>query len=176
MARGRANKKRRTEIVSSDESDSSSSSESEVETQTTEKAVGGDADVSMEDERVQDNTNTKDDGSDITIDGLLLPKFNGDGADTNKANDKTEEDVLATRLRLRSIDDKFKELNNKHVGPHTDGASATNISSDEWLGMMVQQYGEDLETLRTTAADFKNESVALVADLLRSTQDIFKEV
>lgn len=153
MARGRANKKRRTEVSSSEDTDSSSS-ESEIEQQ-------------QEQQEQHNEVSEK-----LTADDVSMKDVNIDNLQTHDeriTEKKSDDDLMETRLRLRRIEDKVK--NSEH-SQKTEGG----ISSDEWLGMMVEEYGEDLEKLRTTAADFKGESVALVAELLRSSQNVFKEV
>lgn len=157
----RALKKRRTEVSSSDEDSSSSSSSSNSSDNDSDKDEHMDIDV-VEKEIVEKGEKEK-----IDINSLQLD------TDKSKNNTKTEKDILETRLKLRQLDEHFKELKNNGLGRNGGGIG---ISSDEWLVKMLEQYGDDIETMRTTAADFKGESIALLADLLRESRNVFQEV
>lgn len=75
-----------------------------------------------------------------------------------------------TRLRVAQL---AKLDNDSSRGtPHR----GTAVDSDEWLTAMLAEYGDDIDTLRTTAKDFSTESVAIIAQLLRESQNVFEEV
>lgn len=157
----RSRKKRRTEVSSSEE-DSSSSSNSDN---------NSDRDENMEidaDTVGKEPMNDDDDHKEkMEIDELQLD------TDKSRNNTKTEKDVLETRLKLRQLDEHFKNAQNNGSNTNDGGIG---ISSDEWLSKMLEQYGDDIETMRTTAADFKGESIALLAELLRESRNVFQEV
>ncbi|GMM32348.1 hypothetical protein DAMA08_050930 [Martiniozyma asiatica (nom. inval.)] len=75
---------------------------------------------------------------------------------------KSTEDAITTRMKLEQL-----------KSSNFDESDA--ISSDEWLKKMLSQYGDDLDQLRQ-ASDFKEDSVALIAQLLRESGDVFKNL
>lgn len=167
----RARKKRRTDISSSEEDSSSSSSseeEQEEETQPERSAAGNDDDdVRMDVETAQQSV--------TPLGGMEIEHLRVCSA--SRPDDKTAADVVQTRLKLRqtqalsvgSADEKDGEADadeEGHSGP----------SSDAWLQLMLAEYGDDIDTLRKTAGDFRGESVTLIAELLRATRDVFREV
>lgn len=166
----RARKKRRTDISSSEEDSSSSSSseeEQEEETQPERSAAGTDDDVRMDVETAQQSV--------TPLGGMEIEHLRVCSA--SRPDDKTAADVVQTRLKLRqtqalsvgSADEKDGEADadeEGHSGP----------SSDAWLQLMLAEYGDDIDTLRKTAGDFRGESVTLIAELLRATRDVFREV
>lgn len=170
----RSRKKRRTEISSSEEDSSSSdssdhsTSDSDGETlqqkQSKESKIISDNDVEM-----KENTG---DAEDVKIDNLRMNiNQKPEGIDT-----KTESDVTATRLKLRQIDDMDISTNVDNKSSNLGVNDSTGISSDAWLKLMLTEYEDDIDALRKTAADFKGESIQLVAEMLRATKEIFKEV
>lgn len=166
----RSRKKRRTEVSSSEE-DSSSEEEEDEEEDDDDDADGKKKNKSEEkNNTILDTNNEANDN--MEIDDLQMESVKSN-------NEKTEKDVLQTRLKLRQIDQIFKSNGKSNIsvmGESNNDNSNTGISSDEWLIMMLSEYGDDIDTLRTTAADFRADSVSIIADLLRSTQDVFKEV
>jgi hypothetical protein len=172
----RSRKKRRTEVSSSEEDSSSSNSDSnsnENADSENELNDGGDNNMTNLSLMKEDESN-----EDMEIDGLHLDnidKIDNNTNDKTKNVEKTEKDVIETRLKLCQLDNKFLEKKSTNSN-NTDIVDNLGISSDEWLGKMLEDYGEDIETLRTTAADFKGESVALLAELLRESRNVFQEV
>lgn len=75
---------------------------------------------------------------------------------------KSTEDAITTRMKLEQL-----------KSSNFDESDA--ISSDEWLKKMLSQYGDDLDQLRQ-ASDFKEDSVALIAQLLRESGEVFKNL
>lgn len=160
----RSRKKRRTEISSSEEDSSSSSdNDSDSDINEGEKEANEDEDIIMKDK--------DEDKSGMEIDNLQMQNI----SNLKENNKKTDKDISQTRLKLRQMDDiNILQGNNNNTGK--EGIDTTGISSDEWLKMMLVEYGDDIETLRTKAADFRGESISILAEMLRSTKDIFREV
>lgn len=172
----RSRKKRRTEISSSEEDSSSSSSDDDDDDNDDQHDKEEEKVDKIEDDDIE-MKDIEEDKSNIGIDNLEI--VNGNINDYNKDNyAKTDKDITQTRLKLRQIDDMNLIVNSKTFNNNNknDEHDASGISSDEWLKLMLSEYGDDIETLRTKAADFRGESISILAEMLRSTKDIFKEI
>lgn len=147
----RSRKKRRTEVSSSEDS---SSSESEVEQQMEENDQEFRGEQVIIESAVDDSTHAP------SIKDLQIHNKNKQEASNS--------DIVKTRLALNQI----------AKAASTTGTNTTvsgSVSADEWLNMMLGEYGDDIDALRTTAADFKGESIALLADVLRTSANVFAE-
>lgn len=163
MARSR--KKRRTE-VSSDESSSDSDSDSGSE-QVQVHQEQHEQEQEHEQVQVQIQGNTEGDAVTGTISGLRM-----DGpavTNTTTTAEETSAAVLETRRRLRELQRQVETETEKEGGAATNGAPAAVA---DWLSEMLGQYGDDVDTLRR-AGDFGETSVALVAEMLRSSSAVF---
>ncbi|ODQ45891.1 hypothetical protein PICMEDRAFT_146724 [Pichia membranifaciens NRRL Y-2026] len=162
----RARKKRRTEISSSEEdsSDAADSSSSDDDAQD-----GDDAghDSAADQQHVSAGLHAEQDAG-AEIDHLRVRTRAPAPAD-----EKTAADLVQTRLKLRQMQDLL--VADGDSAGDADGAAGT-VSSDAWLQLMLSQYGDDIDALRTGAGDFRAESVTLIAELLRATKDVFREV
>lgn len=177
----RSRKKRRTEISSSEEDSSNSDSNDDID-ECDDKNDGKVDKIKKDDIEMRD---IDGDRSNIGIDNLKI--VNDNSNEYSKYNyNKTDKDITQTRLKLKQIDDMNLLLNSKNSNSNdmkynnnnkiNDEQDASGIKSDEWLKLMLSEYGDDIETLRTKAADFRGESVSILAEMLRSTKDIFKEI
>lgn len=162
MARSR--KKRRTE-VSSDESSSDSDSDSGSE-QVQVHQEQHDQEQEQEQEQVQIQGNTEGDAVTGTISGL---RMDGPAATNTTTAEETSAAVLETRRRLRELQRQVERETETEGGAATNGAPAAVA---DWLSEMLGQYGDDVDTLRR-AGDFGETSVALVAEMLRSSSAVF---
>lgn len=163
MARSR--KKRRTE-VSSDESSSDSDSDSGSE-QVQVHQEQHEQEQEHEQVQVQIQGNTEGDAVTGTISGLRM-----DGpavTNTTTTAEETSAAVLETRRRLRELQRQVETETETEGGAATNGAPAAVA---DWLSEMLGQYGDDVDTLRR-AGDFGETSVALVAEMLRSSSAVF---
>ena len=165
MARSR--KKRRTE-VSSDESSSDSDSDSGSEqVQVHQEQHEQEQEQGQGHEQVQIQGNTEGDAVTGTISGLRM-----DGpavTNTTTTAEETSAAVLETRRRLRELQRQVETETETEGGAATNGAPAAVA---DWLSERLGQYGDDVDTLRR-AGDFGETSVALVAEMLRSSSAVF---
>lgn len=144
-------KKRRTEISSSEESSSSSSSDEENDSERRMHPQEQQPKEKNEDLREE----TEVDVEDADIDGLEVPK-NGN------SNTSNSRDVLETRLKLGEVHAQFSE------------GGDLAVPAEEWVASLVGQYGEEINQLRQSA-DFKDGSIAQVAQLLRETRHVISK-
>lgn len=145
----RSRKKRRTEVSSSEEQ---TSSESEVEQQLEQMSTDAVA----------------NDAEEITITAENIPSIDNLNLHNKNKQSATTADIVKTKLALQQIVDAASTIN-------TDSTVSGTIPADEWLTMMLGEYGDDIDALRTKAADFKGESIALLADLLRTSANVFAQ-
>ena len=157
----RSRKKRRTEVSSDESSDSSSSDTSSSDNSDHSDVETKDVEINnKEDTLMEDVVDTEDvnNNGDTAIDALQIEP---------SLQDKRE--VLKTRLKLQEVSAALAGTLN---GSNSSILNNLPIDSDEWMSLMVSNYGDDIDGLRQ-AGDFKDGSVALVAELLRSSQNVF---
>ena len=159
----RARKKRRTEISSSEEDSSDDGdSSSDGDANDSDNAVdNAPAELQTEQDAVAE------------IEHLRLRSRS-----PVPGHEKTADDVVQTRMKLRQMQDLLVADGGATVGDRgaNESRDVAAVSSDDWLKLMLSQYGDDIDALRTGAGDFRGESVTLVAELLRATKDVFREV
>lgn len=120
-------------------------------------------------EQVQIQGNTEGDAVTGTISGLRMDGPAAATTTTTTAAEETSAAVLETRRRLRELQ--------RQAETETEGGAATNgapAAVADWLSEMLGQYGDDVDTLRR-AGDFGEASVALVAEMLRSSSAVFSK-
>lgn len=149
----RSRKKRRTEVSSSEEASSSSSSSDDSDH---EKEVESMAEP--EDTGKTDHPDVQKDREDMEIDQLQIVDGSAVGS--------IDAAVAQTRDQLRLIDVATG-------GVHEPDNAA--LDTGAWLGQCIHEHGDDVNALRE-AGDFREGSVALVAQLLRESGNIFREV
>jgi len=142
----RARKKRRTEISSSEE-DSSDDGDS-----------SSDGDANDSDNAVEDAPAELQTQQDAVAE---IEHLRVRSRAPVPGDEKTAEDVVQTRMKLRQMQDLLVADGAAAVGD--GGASESQdvaaVSSDDWLKLMLSQYGDDIDALRTGAGDFRGESV-----------------
>ncbi|GAV28563.1 hypothetical protein PMKS-002034 [Pichia membranifaciens] len=146
----RARKKRRTEISSSEE-DSSDDGDS-----------SSDGDANDSDNAVEDAPAELQTQQDAVAE---IEHLRVRSRAPVPGDEKTAEDVVQTRMKLRQMQDLLVADGAAAVGD--GGASESQdvaaVSSDDWLKLMLSQYGDDIDALRT--GDSFLRSVYMVADL-----------
>lgn len=140
-------KKRRTEISSSEESSSDSDDD--------EKTASSMANDAVASQNHDQTIETAEMDIDDNIGALQVPQ---NGQETAQ-NGASAADVLATRLKLADVQ--------RHFANAPDG----QLPPEEWVAAMVGQYGEDINQLRQSA-DFKEGTIAQVAQLLRESRHV----
>lgn len=173
--KSRRRKKRRT--ADSSDSDSSSSSDNESDNMEVEETQENAeiSDVELSDNEASNNNSskeqdkeilgkeTKDKLSNIPFTTTQLTQKGGSNAD-RKAN-----------LDLKKVDETIEQAktdlkNNKIIQERGDASK--NLKND-YLGLMFQNYGEDINDLRK-APDFTNKSLVLLANVLKEGSNMFE--
>ncbi|CAB4255172.1 similar to Saccharomyces cerevisiae YLR221C RSA3 Protein with a likely role in ribosomal maturation, required for accumulation of wild-type levels of large (60S) ribosomal subunits [Maudiozyma barnettii] len=172
--KSRRRKKRRTADSSESESSSSSDNESgtlEV-TETPNNAEVSDVELSDNepeskevDEKILDNT-TKDKLSDIPFTTTQLTQRGSSSGDKKGTIDmkKVGETVEAAKTEM---------VNSNLIQNAINSGENSKDLKKEYLGLMFDNYGEDINALRN-APDFTNKSLVLLANVLKEGSNMFE--
>ncbi|CCC69260.1 hypothetical protein NCAS_0C02700 [Naumovozyma castellii] len=184
----RQKKKRRTAVSDSDSSSSSSDNEMDVtkdDVLNEEKEAKEESnDVEMSDVALSDNedeknkaeildASTKDKLNDIPFTTTDLTKRMTQNQKQN--NQQQEIDLKKVEETINKAKLKFTqdvELNSNSKSATATGSKDANELKNEYLGLLFQNYGDDINALRT-APDFTTKSLTLLANVLKEGSGMF---
>lgn len=155
----RRRKKRRTEDFS-DSSDSSSSSDSGSGDEENQK----NDDVTKQNEGIVADVDVDVDG-DVVLDDTEIQI-------ENENFDITKEKLKIVTLTKTAMNERTKNFNTTEV-ENTLTRNRKDLEN-EYLGLMLENYGEDMNKLRT-APDFNERSLGILANALKNGSNIFDE-
>lgn len=172
--KSRRRKKRRTADSSDSESSSSDNESDNMQIEETQENVEI-SDVELSDNETSNNDSNKDQDkegldketkeklSDIPFTTTQLTQKGGNNAD-KKAN-----------LDLKKVGETIKQANAdlKNSKIIQESGDASKNLKNEYLGLMFQNYGEDINDLRN-APDFTNKSLVLLANVLKEGSNMFE--
>lgn len=172
--KSRRRKKRRTVDVSdSSDSDSSSGSESGKESKTVEVVVEEDEDIALtDDEAVVKEVDAKTDVIE-TLDNATQAKLKAIPFTTTELTERVDynkgQSADLTKVKQKLQDDRHK-LDAALTSQGEDKTSAE--IKNKYLGLMFENYGEDINSLRE-APDFTNKSLVMLANVLKDGTGMF---
>ncbi|KAG0660804.1 ribosome assembly protein 3 [Maudiozyma exigua] len=173
--KSRRRKKRRT----ADSSDSESSSSSDNESQNMEiEETHENAEIS--DVELSDNESSKKGRSDEqdkeSLDKQTKEKLSNIPFTTTQLTQKGGNNVdKKANLDLKKVDETIEQANTelKNSKLIQENGEASKNLKNEYLGLMFQNYGEDINDLRN-APDFTNKSLVLLANVLKEGSNMFE--
>lgn len=179
--KSRRRKKRRTADVSDSSDSDSSSSDNEMQIDTTNKGaeqpteeqqpIGQLSDIELSDDESGKKNNDNDENlNDETKENLTNIPFTTTELTQTFAHNKYDS---ANTIDLKKVNETLTDANTKLNTLIDEKTKAINSNlQNEYLGILFQNYGDDINSLRN-APDFTNKSLVLLANVLKDGSKMF---